>query len=122
MNNTDHHAAIAATVRDYVFGMCRAEADLLRQSMHEKSCCIGHYEGGLEWDGREAFIAGVEAAVSEPDPAPWYRINAVTITGDVAVAQVEDIWLGMHFDDTLTILHHDGRWVIVSKVFYLREG
>ena len=92
----------------------------LRDAMHEKSCIIGHYEGGLEWDTRDAFIAVVDKAVETPDPAPWHAIDAISVVGDVAVVQVQDIWLGVHYDDTLTLLKHDARWVIVSKVFYLR--
>lgn len=102
--------------------MCRAEPELIRRAMHERACSIGHFDGGLEWDGREAFIAAVHSAVETPDPDRWFRINAVSVTGDTAIVQVEDIWLGMHFDDTLTLLHHDGAWVIVSKVFFLRPS
>jgi hypothetical protein len=118
----DAYAAIAETVRDYVFGMCQADAERLRAAMHEKACCIGHFDGGLEWDACESFIAGVETAVDTPDPEPWYAINAMAICGDMATVEVENIWLGMHFDDRLTLLHHDGRWRIVSKVFCLREA
>ena len=85
--------------------------------MHEKSCCIGHYEGGLEWDRRDAFIAAANEAVDTPDPAPWHAVNAILIVGDVAMVHIENIWLGMHFDDTLTLLKHENRWIIVSKVF-----
>jgi len=74
----------------------------------------------LEWITRDAFAAFVDEAVTEPDPAPWYLINAMSVTGDVATVQVENIWLGQHYDDTLTLLLHENRWVIVSKVFYLR--
>ena len=122
MDPADPYGAISACVRDYVVGMCRAEPDLIRRAMHEKASVIGHFQGGLEWETRDAFIAMVTAAVKEPDPDPWFRINAITVTGDIAVVQVEDVWLGDHYDDVLTLLHHDGAWVIVSKAFYLRPG
>ncbi|MCB1313393.1 MAG: nuclear transport factor 2 family protein [Sedimentitalea sp.] len=120
MRRAAEYPAIAAVVRDYVFGMCQGEADRLRAAFHEKSCCIGHFEGGLEWDPRDAFIAGVTKAVQTPDPDPWYEINAISVVGDMATVQVENIWLGVHYDDTLVLLHHDGRWQIVSKVFSVR--
>jgi hypothetical protein len=88
--------------------------------MHERACSIGHFEGGLEWADREAFIALVSESVTSPDPAPSHRINALSVVGDVATVQVEDIFLGQHYDDTLTLLKHEGRWVIVAKVFFLR--
>jgi hypothetical protein len=76
----------------------------------------------LEWITRDAFIAMVDDAVDAPDASPWHAINAISVTGDVATVQVEDIWLGMHFDDTLTLLKQDDRWVIVSKVFFHRPA
>ncbi len=121
MQGRNDYSAIAEVVGEYVAGMCLADANKLRSAMHERSCCIGHFDGGLEWDDREAFIAGVIDAVKTPDPDPWFKINAMSVIGDMATVQVEDIWLGMHFDDTLTLLRHDESWVIVSKVFYLRD-
>ncbi|AXI54502.1 hypothetical protein C1J05_08355 [Sulfitobacter sp. JL08] len=120
MPDKQTYAEIADVVKTYVEGMCENDPAKLRRAMHERMCCIGHFQGGLEWDSRDAFIAGVDKAVDAPDPAPWYAINTISVFGDVAMVQVENIWLGDHYDDTLTLLHHAGRWVIVSKVFYLR--
>lgn len=114
-------AEIADVVKTYVHGMCGNDPDKLRAAMHRDMACIGHFDGGLEWINRDAFIATVNAAVDTPDPAPWYRINTVSVFGDVAMVQVENIWLGMHYDDTLSLLNHDGHWVIVSKVFHHRQ-
>lgn len=116
------HDAITATVKTYVEGMCCNDPSMIREAMHEKMCCIGHYEGALEWDTRDAFIKGVQDATEKPDPKPWHMINQISVCGDIATVQVENIWLGMHFDDMLTLLYHDGKWVIVSKVFYLRPA
>lgn len=122
MTPQESYPEIVDCVRAYIHGMCHAEPDLLRRSMHPKACSIGHIDGGTEWDHREAFIETVQAAVKTPDPDPWFRINSIAVTGDTAVVRVEDIWLGDHYDDTLTLLHVGGAWVIVSKVFYLRPS
>ena len=111
---------IEQTVTDYVHGMCRADAKLLEHSMHPSAACIGHFDGGLEWSDRQGFINDVLGAVEVPDTDPWFQIDDITITGDTAAVRVQDIWLGMHFDDMLTLLNHDDRWVIVNKVFYHR--
>ena len=122
MLDTETYAEILEVVKTYVEGMCLNDPAKLRDAMHEKLCCIGHYEGGLEWDTRDAFIAAVNEAVDTPDPSPWHAVNTVSIFGDVAMVQVENIWLGMHFDDALTLLKHENRWIIVSKVFFLRPA
>lgn len=118
MSDSEKFHQIAEVVRIYVEGMCHGDAARLRQAMHPRACCIGHFEGGLEWDDTETFIATVIAAVEHPDPDPWFRIKAISVTGDIAVARVEDYWLGVLYDDILTLLHHGGTWMIVSKVFY----
>jgi hypothetical protein len=122
MTRTDDITEIVEVVRRYVEGMCRADGALLRQVMHERLACIGHFAGGLEWDTRDAFVAGVEQAVNLPDPAPWHVVRSLSVAGDIASVHVEDIWLGDRYDDLLTLLKHEGRWVIVSKVFHLRPG
>ena len=120
MPDKQDYIEISDIVKTYVEGMCQNDPVKLRAAMHEKSSIIGHYDGGLEWDSRDAFIAAVNEAVDTPDPLPWHAINAISIVGDVATVQLEDIWLGMHFDDTLTLLRHEDRWIIVSKVFFHR--
>lgn len=122
MQNAHSYAEIADVVRTYVEGMCQNDAKKLRAALHENACSIGHFEGELEWEGREAFIAIIDAATKEPDSSPWHAINAVSIVGDVATVQVEDILHGIHYDDTLTLLRHEGRWQIVSKVFFQRPA
>ena len=122
MQDSETWAAIRETVKTYVEGMCGNDPAKLRLAMHEKACSIGHFDGGLEWDSREAFIAAVNATVTEPDPAPWYVIHAISVIGDMATVHIEDIFLGMHFDDALTLLNHEGRWVIVAKVFFHRSA
>ncbi|WP_157770194.1 nuclear transport factor 2 family protein [Ruegeria marisrubri] len=118
MKSVDQYSEIVATVRDYVEGMCNADAEKLRRVMHPKACSIGHFEGGLEWDDTEAFIAVVADMVENPDPDPWFRIKSIHMVGDMASVQIENYWLGMLFDDMLTLLKHNGAWMIVSKVFY----
>ena len=120
MADARSYAEIADVVKTYVDGMCQNDPAKLRAAMHEKSSIIGHFGGALEWDSRDGFIAAVNDAVATPDPSPWHVINAISMAGDVATVQLEDIWLGMHFDDTLTLLRHEDRWIIVSKVFFHR--
>ena len=122
MRSSETYPAIIDTVRAYVEGMCHGDAARLRRVMHPRACCIGHFEGGLEWDDTETFIAAVVAAVEHPDPEPWFRIKSISVTGDIACVQVEDYWLGMLYDDMLTLLHHDGSWMIVAKAFYLHPS
>jgi hypothetical protein len=119
---TREYDEISATVKLYIQGMCEADETKTRAAFHPKASIIGHYQGAMEWDSVDAFVKVVAEAVSEPDTKPYWRINSMTITGDTAVVQVEDIWLGQHFDDTLGLVNDDGRWRIVSKIFFVRAS
>jgi hypothetical protein len=114
-------SAIEAIVATYVKGMTGGDAALLRQAFHPGAEIIGHFDGGLEWDDLDAFIAVCKKAAKPETEAAFFRIRSIIVTGDTAVAQVEDEWDGMRFDDTLTLLLHDGRWQIVSKLFHHRS-
>ena len=102
--------------------MVWGDGAMLRQAFHPKACCIGHFDGELEWDDLEAFIQGVSGEAAAPGSKPYWRINSMDVTGDMAIVQVENDWAGHRFDDTLTLLFHDDRWQIVSKLFYLRAA
>ena len=58
MTDAAPYAEIAVVVRTYVEGMCQNDPAKLRTAMHERACSIGHFDGGLEWDGREGLSLG----------------------------------------------------------------
>lgn len=114
--------AIANVVRDYVEGLVQGDATKLRRVMHERACEIGHFDGELLWQDRETMIAMVQQMTAEPDLNPNWRIHSINVDGEVAVVRVEDDWVGSNYLDVLTLLRHDGQWVIVSKVFHQRQS
>ncbi|MCV2872908.1 nuclear transport factor 2 family protein [Defluviimonas sp. WL0050] len=110
--------AIAAVVEDYVTGIARGDAVLLRRAFHPKASSIGHFDGELEWASVEEFIAACKTeAIGAETPVPPYKIESIAIAGDTAIVRVHDVWAGLNFRDTLTMLQNEGRWQIVSKVF-----
>lgn len=113
------HEAIAAVIADYVEGMVLADEAKLRRAFHPRACSIGHFAGALEWDGLDAFVAVVLASRDPAAPAPRWKILSTEVTGDTALVKVEDDFIGDRFIDTLTLLHHEGRWQIVAKVFWV---
>ena len=114
---------IDAVVRDYLDGMVFADEARLHAALHPRFCCIGNFEGGLEWDSRDAFIAGVKANAAPPADGRYYsRVLSTDVTGDTAAVKVENDYLGMRFTDYLTLLRLDGGWVIVNKVFHHHAG
>ncbi|WP_431482923.1 nuclear transport factor 2 family protein [Pseudomonas solani] len=113
--------AIEAVVRDYVEGMVRADATLLRSAFQPDSRIVGYFGPDLQWLSPEAFIASLQArgpVVAEGE-APVWRLESLDLTGDTALAKVTDVYAGLDFTDYLSLLKIDGRWRIVHKLFHL---
>ena len=113
-------AAILAVARDYLDGMVYADEAQLRRAFHPQCMMVGHYRGRLEFDPIGDFIVAVMKAGGPKRGTPYYNeIVSIDITGDMAVVKLTDDYLGERFTDYLTLLQHEGNWLIVNKVFYV---
>ena len=119
MSLDSERPAIEAVIIEYLEGMIYGQPDRLSNAMHPLCMQAGHYKDEYEFFGRGEFIESLADAV-KLDPGSPYNFNIVSIdmTGDVAVAKVEDDCLGTSFTDYLTLIKHDGRWQIVMKAFF----
>jgi hypothetical protein len=111
--------AILAVVQDYLEGMVFADSSKLTRALHPRWFCIGNFEGGLEWDSREAFIEAVIANAAPPaEGTCFHEVLLVDVTGDTASVKVANDYLGMRFTDYLSLLKLEGDWVVVNKLFH----
>ena len=119
MTNAHDVVALTELVGTYVKAMTRGDRAELERTFFEAASEVGHYDGKLLWNSREAFIRMCEdegQASADPD----WTIRDLAIHGDIAVVHVQNDWAGMRFDDILTLLQHEGVWRIVSKVYRIR--
>ena len=120
MTSTENIAAITEVVRTYVTAMTAGNRAQLERVFFEGASEVGHYEGKLLWNSRDAFIRMCEDEAGNSGEASW-AIRNLSVHGDIAVVHVEDDWAGMRFDDILTLLRHEGAWRIVSKVYRIQH-
>ncbi len=113
---------VAAAVNSYMLAMVFGDAERLRSVLHPRFFCIGHGGGGQAWDGRDSFIAGCVKNAAAPGTSFFSEIRAIDITGDAASAKSGNDYLGDCYTDPLTLLRHDGEWVIVNRVFHQHPG
>jgi hypothetical protein len=111
--------AITEVVRTYATGMVAGDRAALERIFFENSCEVGHFEGELLWNSRDAFIRMCEDE-GDTTAKVWWSIRNLSIHGDIATAHVEDEWAGMRFDTILTLLLHEGAWRVVSKVYRIQ--
>ena len=119
MTNAADLSAISEVVETYATAMTSGNRAELERIFFEKSCEVGHYEGELLWNSRDAFIRMCEDEADASAKA-WWEIRTISIHGDIAVAHVEDVWSGMRFDTILTMLRHDGAWRVVAKTYRVK--
>lgn len=118
MDTVSDHAAVIATVEEYVTAMARGDAAGLARAMHPRCHSVGHFGGTLEWDDRDAFSAVCAANAIPPEASvPPHRVEAVMIAGDTAFVRDVNAFAGHRFRDSLTLLRTDGQWSIVAKIF-----
>jgi len=105
-------------MQTYMEGARSGSIDKLRPIFHELATICGYVGPDLfagpiemfyEWHKENGAAAHVEAG--EP---------AIDIEGTAATVRIElDNWTGHRFTDFFTLVKVDGRWQIMSKVFYL---
>ena len=116
MGSDETVKALLAVAADYVEGMVLADEGRLRRAFHPQACSIGYFDGDTAWDGLDSFVAGCLASANPPaDGKADWRVLSVNVTGEAAVMKLQDA--GLRFTDTLTLMHHEGRWQIVSTLF-----
>ena len=120
MTNADSIASVTQLVNSYVLAMTRGDRDALEKIFFDAASEVGHYQGELLWNSRDAFIGMCEAEANASIEVEW-TIRNLSINGDIAMVHVQNDWAGMSFDDILTLLHHEGAWRIVSKVYHIRS-
>lgn len=126
MNNTnnqgvDDRVQITALMQRYIDGGRSGNVATLRPIFHPLATICGHVGPDLfagpiqmfyDWHTENGPAAGLEDGEMRID-----------VEGDAASVRIElDNWTGHRFTDFFTLVKIDGRWQILSKVFYLHPA
>jgi hypothetical protein len=126
--NVAHEAAdraavegVVATLQLYFDGLYHSDTERLAQAFHRQAIYASATEGVLVHLTMAAYFLMVDA---RPSPASrgelrTDRVISIDFAGPVtAIARVECSIGPKHFIDLLTLVHVDGRWQIIAKVFH----
>lgn len=114
----DEREAIKGTIQTYIDGGVSGRGEDMKPAFHDGATIYGYI-------GTDLFGGPIQGLYDWNDsngPAGELKSNiaAVDIEGTIATARVElDNWTGHKFTDMFTLLKTDGKWKIISKVFYL---
>jgi len=120
-------AGVLAAVEAYVAGVSANDESLVLSAFRPDAVMWG-YLGGQDI----VVLPATEFArivAGSPDPAGWvagyqHRVRSIEVTGDVAVAVLEENgYLGTaDFTNYFSLVKADGAWRIAAKAFYLTGG
>lgn len=120
----DRHAAVIAVLQDYFDGLHFSDTQRLRRVFHPQAVYATASEGKPLVLGMDQYFPIVDA---RPSPASRGEpradeIVSISFTGPVTASATLRCSIGpRHFVDLLTLIHVDGAWRVIAKVFHWEE-
>ena len=118
---TDPIQDIRNVISTYFDGLFKADAGLLRQVFHPRAIYACASDGDFLFRDMDAYFAVVEKRVSPESrgEARTDAIRSIELAGPVTARATVHCSIGdRYFTDFLTLVHTDGRWQIMAKVFH----
>jgi hypothetical protein len=116
-------AAVSALLVDYFDGLYYSDTARLARVFHPAAqyiCATGGQLQRLDMPSYFAIVDKREAPASRNE-ARIDRILAIDFVGTTAASARVECAIGeRRFDDLLSLIHLDGRWQIIAKVFDYR--
>ena len=113
-------AAVRRTVQFYLDGLKANDIPTTKKAFHPSArLCWVQHDTLASYDQTQWFKTDYPATtpVPSPDANVPMRIDLVDITGDAAVAKVEEDYPGALYTDYLSLLKIQGEWQVVGKVY-----
>jgi 4-oxalocrotonate tautomerase len=117
-------AGVAAVLSLYFDGLYHSDTRRLARVFHPKAQYVCVTEGTLLYRDMAEYFPVVDARVSPASKGEPRQdeIVSVEFAGPVTARAVVRCVIGnRHFTDFLTLVHLDGRWQVMSKVFHYTE-
>lgn len=114
-------APVEATLQLYFDGLYHSDAERLARAFHRQAVYASATGGVLVRMTMAEYFPMVDARPSPAsrDEPRTDRVVSIEFAGPVtAIARVECSIGSKHFVDLLTLVHVDGRWQIIAKVFH----
>ena len=104
---------ISKVIQTYIDGMNFSSAEKTKAAFHQNASIVGYLHG----DFMEMTLADFSGFVLSQQPSPH-----VAIEGHTAHVKVKDVYLGITFVDTLSLIKVDDQWKIYNKLFHVQSN
>lgn len=113
-------AEVSQLMQAYFDGLYHADSTVLREVFHPKLAYVCATEGDPLFLDLETYMARVDARDAPSNRGDLRRdlILSISFASDrLAHVTCQMTMLGRDYLDHLTLIPHDGRWRVVTKVF-----
>ena len=117
-------ARIRDIIQIYFDSMYESNAAKVHDAFHPVAKITGYLEDELHEmsvDDFAEFVASQQPSPQAKGEPARLDILSIETAGNTATARIRDDYLGLTFQDSLSLLKVDGRWSIYNKLFHV-EG
>jgi hypothetical protein len=114
-------AAVVAVLETYLDGLYQSDTARLRRALHPQAiyvCATGEELVHLTMDAYLPIVDRRQSPASRSEPRRDVIVSIEFAGPKTAVARVNCAVGEKYFTDLLTLIHRDGRWQIIAKVFH----
>jgi len=113
------HEAVLAVVDKYCRGVFEGDIALLRTVFHPKAALFAEVRGQPYYKPLEEYLAVVAGRASPQARGESFRMKPVSVevVHRIAFARVHCPMFEFNYTDYLSLMHEEGRWRIVNKLF-----
>lgn len=114
------YQTIVAVLNKYVDGCRQAKSSIMKQAFSDKATIFSvDANGKLTGGSIQELFDAIDKPPFHPSPEAQSVIVRVDIVGTAASARIDSNDVsGFSFSDFFQLLKVDGKWTIVSKIFY----
>lgn len=111
---------VTCVMRAYIEATDQADGQRARTLFHPDALMSGDGRSGVQTDTPEAFFKALESTPKRPGETGYKaHVQSVSVLGNTAIGEVvEENLFGYDFTNRFHLLKIDGRWLIVSKLYY----
>ena len=113
---------IKKVIENYVDGYLNADSRLVSGAFHSETILYSVDDGALDQMGMAAWIKNLNDRKLRGDiRTADFKLESVDVTDNTATAKLTLQFEKAQFTDYLSLLHLAGRWIIVGKIYSMKQ-
>jgi len=113
------HSEIHELVDRYFASLFDGDVERLRSTFHPGAILSGEVKGAPYYRKLDEYLDAVKNRQSPKALGETYGMEllSVEVQGPIAFVKTHSPMLGYNYCDFLSLVRHEGRWVIAAKIF-----